>query len=340
MSFVARSCASCDEVRCDMHSLINSLERPTERVSWVLDTAWPETASMVSASFGAKDQFLTPGISGGWPQRYRWPVEPRRPAGMATVRRHWTMRRVARATGAARQRAYLDQDRVLARRLAKAIDYRARHLVVAQTWLPWLEEAGALGGRTFDVVMSRYPLGEIHRLLDAAASEMVSSLTIADFRAPADLVEREAELLSAARQIYTPHYGIAAMFPEKAVRLGWHLPAAKARKVGNRVAFMGPTIARNRPDIAARLAAGLDAPLIVFGSILEPLWGQTAVERRVKSENWLDDVGAILHPAALTHEPRALLEARAHGVTVYATETCGLDPSEYLPVDRLPGSRT
>ena len=339
MTFVARSCASCDEVRCDMHALINSLERTTERVSWVLDNAWPETASMVSASFRAKDQLLTPGIAGGWPERYRWPVEAHRPAGMATLRRHWMMRRVARASGAARQRAYLDQDRRVAGRLAKAIDYRARHLVVAQAWLPWLDEAGALGGRTFDVVMSRYPLGVIHQLLDAAASEIGASATIADFRAPADLVEREARLLGAARQIYTPHHGIAAMFPGKAVQLGWHLPPAKARKAGNRVAFMGPTIARNRPDIAARLAAGLDATLIVFGSVLEPLWGQTAVEHRVKGENWLDDVGAILHPATLTHEPRALLEARAHGVAVYSTETCGLDPSEYLPLDRFPGGR-
>ena len=42
--------------------------------------------------------------------------------------------------------------------------------------------------------------------------------------------------------------------------------------------------------------------------------------------NWLDDKGAILHPAAVTHAPRRLIEAVAHGVTVYGEASCGLAP--------------
>src|SRR6185295_16576022 len=107
--------------------------------------------------------------------------------------------------GGVRQRAYLEHDRAIARKLAKAIDYRARHLVVAQAWLPWLEDAGALGGRTFDVVMSRYPFAEIHRLLDEAAAALGTSATIADFRAEPELVASESGLLARARRIITPH---------------------------------------------------------------------------------------------------------------------------------------
>lgn len=333
MSHVPRSCASCDETGCDMHKLFQVAERPAERVAWVLDDAWPETASMIAASFGPKDQLITPGLFPGWPQRYCWPVKSERRAMLATARRHWEMRRVAKASGAIRQRTYLDHDRLLARQLAKAIDYRARHLVVAQSWLLWLDELGAFGGRTFDVVMNRYPLGEIHRLLDQAAVEIGSSATIADFRAPSMLVEREVRLLARARRIYTPHHGIAGLFPHQAVLLAWHLPPARSIKRGDRVAFLGPTIARQRPDIARRLAAGLTAPLIVFGPMIESLWDGVPVERRDGGPDWLDGIGTILHPATLTHEPRALLEAYANGITIYATETCGLGPSEYLPVN-------
>ena len=240
------------------------------------------------------------------------------------------------ASGAVRQRTYLKHDRLIARRLARHIDYRARHLVVAQSWLTGLDEAGALGGRSFDVVMSRYPFAEIHRVLDQAAGEIGESETIADFRASDDLVAREAELLGRARRVYTPHHGIAAMFPGRAILLSWHKPPAPPRKAGQRIAFLGPTIARQRPDIACKLAASVAEPLVVFGATLEPMWDGLPIERREMGPNWLDGIGTILHPATLTHEPRALLEARAQGVAIYATGTCGLDPSDYRSLDQFP----
>ena len=332
---VPRSCASCDETDCDMHKLLPSVAAVADRVAWILDDVWPETASMIAASFRNGDQLIAPSILGAWPKRYDWPIERRRVATVAMATRHWAMRRVARASGAIRQATYLKYDRLVARRLARAIDFRARHLVVAQAWLPWLDELGVFGGRTFDVVMSRYPLGEIHRLLDAAGSEVVSSATIGDFRAEAELVEREHELLARARRLYTPHHGIAALFPDRAALLAWHVPPAIPVIGGTRVAFLGPTIARQRPDIARRLAGSLRQPLVVFGRTFEPLWDGVAIEAREGGLHWLDGIGAILHPATLTHEPRQLLEARANGIAIYATETCGLSPSDYLPLDQF-----
>ncbi|MBW8882574.1 MAG: hypothetical protein JF615_14470, partial [Asticcacaulis sp.] len=247
-----------------MHRFHGITDTPAERVTWLLDDAWPETASMVATSFEPRDQLLCPGFFGAHPGRYRWPVSAQHPASFATVSRHWSMGRVANARGDVRQRAYLEHDRSVALQLASAIDYRARHLVVAQAWLPWLDETGVLGGRTFDVVMSRYPFGEVHRMLDQAAAEVGPSGTIADFRADAELVDREARLLDRARRIYTPHHGIAAGFSDRVVRLAWHRPARTARQPGSRVAFLGPTIARQRPDVARHFAAALDRPLIVF----------------------------------------------------------------------------
>jgi hypothetical protein len=307
--------------------------RPAERIAWVLDDVWPETASMVEARFGPDDQLLAPGITGRFPSRYDWPRRTCRAATVRTILRHWSMRRVVNAPGDVRQRTYLDHDRAIAHKLARAIDYRARHLVVAQSWLPWLDEAGALGGRTFDVVMSRYPFAEIHRLLDRAAAQIRPSATIGDFRASPALVAREDQLLRRARRIVTPHHGIAALFPERAELLAWHRPAPRDYVTGDRTAFLGPTLSRQRPDLVRELAASLDQPLIVFGAILEPLWGELPIERRPMDTRWLNDIGAILHPATMTQQPRALLEAVANRVPVYATPECGLSTDDYLPLE-------
>jgi hypothetical protein len=315
-----------------MHKIVQPL--PAGRCAWVLDDAWPETASMVAAMFGADDQLIAPGAWPGFPSRYAWPKRGQAPAKLQTIARHLAMRRVAKAPGGVRQRIYLEHDRLIARQLARAIDYRARHLVIAQSWLPWLDEAGALGGRTFDVIMSRYPLGEVHRMLDLAAAEVGPSSTIADFRADPGLVEREADLLARAQRIITPHHGIAALFPGRTLLLAWHRPPPAPREHGTRVAFLGPTIARQRPDIARRLAGALDQPLIVLEPVIEPLWDGVAIERRPMGPGWLDGIGAILHPASLTNQPRALLEAVVvGGVDIYATETCGLAPSDYAPLE-------
>lgn len=334
MSAGPRSCASCDEAGCAMHRRHGLKTAPSERTAFVLDQAWPEYASFVAAERGPEDQLLAPGLFGPRPGRYLWPGPAEHRAAWATARRHLAMRRVARAPGADRQRAYLHGDRAVAKALAGAIDYRARHLVISQAWLPWLDEAGALGGRSFDVLMSRYPLAEIHRRLDEAAAAAPSA-TIADFRADPSLAQREAGLLARARRIVTPHAGIAGLFPEQALKLAWHRTPSRPRLAGDRVAFLGPTIMRQRPDIARALAATLDRPLIVFGDLLEGggFWDPVAIERRAMGPAWLDGIGAILHPATMTAEPRRLIEALTAGVTIYATPGCGLDADGYLPLD-------
>lgn len=330
-----RSCASCDETGCAMNARHRVDAPPADRTAYVMDDVWPEYASMIAASLRPGDQLLAPGLLGPRPGRYRWPGPVAHAGTLATARRHLAMRRVARASGGVRQRAYLAADREVARALARKIDYRAGHLVVAQAWLPWLDEAGLLGGRSFDVAMSRYPFAELHRRLDEAAAEIGGSSTIADFRADPELVARESALLARARRIVTPHHGIAALFPERAMRLAWHRPPAAPRTRGDRVAFLGPTIARQRPDLVRAQAARLEAPLIVFGELLEGanFWAGVPIERRTFGPNWLDGIGAILHPATLTSQPRHLLEALAAGVTIHATSTSGLDPADYVPLE-------
>lgn len=338
-----RSCASCDMTSCALHIGHGPLIEPVSgKTTWLLDDAWPEYSSYLTRIAAPDDQILAPGLFGAARiARYDWShPATRHAATFATARRHWTMRRVATAAGSVRQRAYATSDQRLATALAKAVDYRSEHLVVAQAWLPWLDRLGLLGGRSFDVLMSRYPLADIHARLDAAARDYAGppDPSIADFRASDDLVETEHRLLGEARRIVSPHDNICAMFADRAIRLAWHRPPTASAKPGKRTAFIGSTLPRDRPDLAARWASRSTDPLIVFGSASSDhrVWQGVPVEPRPWTPAWLDDIGTIVHPATMTIQPRRLLQALANGVTIHATPACGLPPTDYRTLTLSP----
>ena len=329
-----QSCASCARADCHLSFVSRRIEPVAERASFIVDEVWPEHRQFVSGQYKAGDQLIAPGLPGRKPVRYDWGVGERH-AVWATCARHLIMRQVAKARGAVRQAAYLKADEAIALSLAKQIDYRSQHLVVSQVFLPFLWREGALGGRSFDVLMTRYPLADLHARLDAFHRRHPDSATIGDFRAPDSLVKAETDALSAARRVVTPHHDIAEGFAERAVWLDWHRPQVRRRLSGRRVAFLGPVITRQGAREARDWARGLSAPLVVFGSELEGagFWDGIAIEHRTMGPGWLDGIGAILHPAAITHAPRKLVEAVAHGVAVFAHPTCGLAPGQYQSVE-------
>jgi hypothetical protein len=335
-----RSCASCDQTSCAMNALNRRDAAPDVHTAYILDDIWPEYASFVASAARPMDAIIAPGIFGkARLARYAWPGAVQHYGSRATIARHAAMRRVAQSAGGVRQAVYLQHDKALGQALARKIDYRAGHLVIAQSWLPWLVQAGVLGGRTYDVLMSRYPFAHIHTTLDAVAAEIgVSSSSISDFRAPDALVVMEAEALGNARRIITPHHGIAGLYPQSAMQLAWHSPLAPAAPSiipRTRTAFLGPTITRQRPDIVRNMARNLPKPLIVFGSHLAPadFWDGTAIESRVMAPSAMDDVATIWHPAPMVAQPRQLLQAIAAGVTVHATPGCGLAQGSYIAME-------
>ncbi len=329
-----QSCASCARTDCHLSFVSRDIAPVNERTAFVLDEAWPELRTFVAGQMKPDDQVLAPGLFGRPMARYDWgrPVQPHTGTGWATLGRHIAMRRVASARGAVRQAAYLDGDLALARALSGRIDYRAAHLVVSQTLLPFLWRDGVLGGRSFDVLMTRYPLTELHAHLDAVHAKHGGSTTIADFRAPESLVTAEAEALVVARRVIGPHHDIAQAFGRRALWLDWQRPPVKPRRPGGRVAFLGPSIARQGAYEVREQARDLAEPLIVFGADLESagFWDGVTIERRSFGPDWLDDIGTIVHPAAITHAPRKLIEAVVHGVTVHAHASCGLAPGQYV----------
>jgi len=321
-------------MECSLSFASRKIEPVTATTAFLLDDVWPEYEAFICPRLHPDDQILTPGVLGRTLSRYDWSFA-RPTSTWPTLQRHLMMRRVAKAAGAVRQMAYLKSDKAIAEEMARRLDYRAKHLVIQQSFLPFLWRQGVLGGRTFDVLMTRYPLEDLHQRLDAFYAAHPESATIHDFRAPPELVKDEAEALDAARRVITPHHDIALGFGSRGFWLDWRRPPVLMRRQGTRVAFLGPTITRQGIHQAREIAGKLTHPMIVFGADLEGgnFWEGTRVERRRLRDNWMDGIAAIIHPAAVSHQPRRLLQAVVHGIAIYALPSCGLAPREFKPIE-------
>lgn len=330
----ARSCLSC--AHSDCHRV-----RPTPRVNrgrtaWLVDGVWPEHDAWLRARREPDDIVLMP-LDGRrlGRARYAWSSE-----GFAqvhqfpglTVRRALSSRRLA-AQGAARQRALLHHEARLAQAMARRLPAGFTRLVVTQTLLPHLWRAGVLGGRRFDVLMTRPPLAMLQASLDRAAQLHPQSPTLADFRADPSWLEAERAALAAAERIVTPHAGIARAFGERATRLHWarppQIPRGDRPHPGEpRIWFPASTLGRKGAYELREALRGLPVALVLGGPVLE---GDDFWARQI-TRGGLDEADLVVAPAHVETSPRRLLGALARGVPVIASDACGLDPEPGLRV--------
>jgi hypothetical protein len=331
-----QSCASCGKLDCSMSYASQKKIMKHAKTCYLLDDVWQEYTDYIRQHLQPDDDIVSLGICGkAIPSRYAWQLpNTTHIATIDTFLRHIHMHRVRHSSGAIRQHAYLRADKAIAHTFAKHIDYHANHLVIQQNFLPHLASLGTLGGRTYDVLMTRYPMRMIHEKLDAIAQKHPESTTIKDFRADAQLVATEWDALSNARDIITPHHDIARIFPKNTLLLPWHTPPIRPRKTGTRTAFLGSTLTRHGADIAKHIAQFLPEPLIVFGEqhTHDTLWKGIAIEVRTFSNTWMDELGTILFPSSLCNQPRKLLQAHAQGIAIHATASCGLAATDYSDI--------
>jgi glycosyltransferase involved in cell wall biosynthesis len=183
--------------------------------------------------------------------------------------------------------------------------------------------------------MTALPMGELQRRLDRAAARRPESKTLGDFRADPALVAAEAAALERARKIVTAHADIAALFPMKAVQLDWIVPAAsrsvvtfsgRPRGTKPRVVFPAATLGRKGAYELRDALAGLDVVLVLAGAEHEgaDFWRGIEIERRKPGPGLLAGASAVVLPALVEHNPRALLRAVAAGVPVIASRECGI----------------
>jgi hypothetical protein len=355
-----RSCETCGVGSCFRHTKQAPGQAPTSsrslvghgdrfgRTAWLVDEFWPEHDRYVQTTRRPADLIAVPvdGARRGKPN-YRWrlrgfaAIHERRAAAAlrSAAARHLT------GEGAARQQALLRGHELLAASYAPLLDADVTHVSTMQSLLPFLWRDGHLGGRTFDVLMTRLPIANLQQTLDAAFARHPASPTLADFRAPRWLAEAERAALARARRIVTPHAEIAALFHGRAVKLPWMVPpprcsascaragapgdhAAAARRRG--VVFPASTLARKGAYEMRQVARDLGLDLVVVARDLEhpDFWDGISIARRTFADadgaNWLHGAALVVLPAFVESSPRALLTAIAAGVPVVASTACGL----------------
>jgi len=324
----ARSCGSCDETNCFRHEQRKSAP-PASRRAFLVDESWPEFQDYVHGARGLADHLALP-IDGARLKlaRYAWRTEGfgrTASAPLAAIGRTLALRR-AGPQGAVRRGAELAAAGKIAAKLAGVLTTQVTAVTVAQSYLPFLWRDGHLGGRQVSVLMTRLPLATLQARLDAHAAAHPQRATLADFRAPAWLVEAEGEALVQADRIITAHAEIAALFEGRAIRLPWRSPQIERGACSHlrRIAFPGPTVARKGAHAVREAALALDLEIMLLGAELEgqDFWRGV---RTVPAGDWRS-AAAMVQPALVEDQPRRLLAALAAGVPVIATPASGLDP--------------
>jgi len=331
-------CLTCGVTSCFRHPSANASHAPSAGHSaWLLDGLWPEFDALCALHAHDGDRWFTPldGIRFGKPN-YAWSI-PRgawkRHSTLETLIRSFRQRGIP-AQGAVRQRFMLAAQRRLAEKFAAGLDPLARHLVVSQTLLPHLWKMGCMGGRTFDVLVNRWPLAELQARLDRASLAHPASDTIRDFRADGDLLNGETEAFAAAARIVTPHRAIAGFFGAKALLLDWTIPKpldVEALKGGRKWFFPASPLARKGIyELTSALRGSGDDLLLLGGANEGSAYPLEGISHRRGTPDELSGCTALVLPAWIEHEPRLALRALQSGIPVIATESCGLPPHRLL----------
>ncbi len=190
------------------------------------------------------------------------------------------------------------------------------HLIVPLRLLVPLADSGALGGRSYDVLLDRQPLAELHRALDAAATRWPSSETLSDFRAPPDYVRSEARLLAGARQRLPAPCAVPRAVPCKKGGNIVYFPASPLGRFGA-LALRDALLRVDREVAVVTSGTATDGP---------PLGWQTLLLHRVA------EVAVIVLPAVAVGPGspamalfRAALDAGIPGI---ASESCPFTAEE------------
>lgn len=345
-------CLTCGQTSCFRHPAASSAHCASlGHSAFLLDARWPEFDRWCAGHARDGDHWFLPLDGRRWNKlNYAWspPAEARlHHATVATLLRSWRQRHLP-AQGAVRQAALLAADARLARAFARRLSPECRHLVVSQNLLPHLWRLGVLGGRSFDVLLSRSPLAELHQQLDRAARAHPRSPTLADFRADADLVRDETAALAQAGRLITPHRALARRFGARAWLADWDLPesveARPSRPASQPPRLFLPASPLGRKGIHELAAALRDLPaeLLVLGTAREggdhdPLSG---LNWRPARPQELADCDALVLPAWVEHQPRLALRALALGIPVIATEACGLPDHPLLTSLAVPDEQS
>jgi hypothetical protein len=297
--------------------------------AFLVDERWPEHERYVRSVAKAGDVLVSPFPLAGPLRRERYAWSPikgveNKSVPWAALLRAIALRTKGKTNGSIPS-ILMNADERLLHAMESIIPMQCTHVVIAQNLLPFAWQHGLLGGRTFDVLMTRAPMERLHHDLDRLTAAHPESRTAADFRAPSELVEQESAALTSSRHVVTAHRAIASIFNHKTILLDWEQPMqGRAGTLGGRVLFPASALARKGAYEMREVASNLDLELVVLGRDIEADGFWTGVRVWRTAGNPLTDVGMVVLPAYVEHQPRLLLRALSLGIPVVTTEASGL----------------
>lgn len=329
-------CFSCGNYTCFKHPGKTVKRQHGKITTYILDDRWPEYDDYIKANAADHDYYIIPTFRHRFirTNRYNWSVKnPDKvlKLNFAYIRVIF-LNRLYRKSNVFALQSRLSG--ILARTAAKKIPLDSTHLVISQNLLPYLWEQGALGGRTYDVLMTRLPAEKLHERLNEALARYPSSPTLNDFRASSNFLNAESAALTQSERIITPHLEIAEMFNNKSVKIKWAMPDTRLqeRMINSRVLFPASSLARKGAYEVRQLAKELKLTVLITGKAIEygDFWD--GVETEFVSPDSFENINLLIYPAYVEHQPRILLKAIGAGLPVITTTACGLEPSENLTI--------
>jgi glycosyltransferase involved in cell wall biosynthesis len=311
---------------------VNSAHPNRHCTAYLVEDCWPEFDRYFQANDRDRDYLFLPVADRG-DAKYNWNT-----SGFDRVFEHRSillirtlqsiLLRILRQ-GAKYQQFRLIQARYLAHLYGRRLTDEMTHLVVSQSLLPYLWQAGHLRGRSFDVLMTALPIDFLQQRLDLAATLHPQSPTLNNFRVLPEIAAWEMAALEQASQIITPHADLATLWVEKTRLLDWVMPSATLFEVPTlKPTVVLPSASLGRKGIYELKAAltGLDVNLIVCGSELEQpgFWQGLQIEYLADYLQALSRATVVVSPAWVEHQPRRILQSIACGIPTIVSNACGL----------------
>jgi len=331
-------CFSCGNFECFKHPDRTSIKQEKAITTFILDDKWSEFDNYIKTVSTDKDFFIVPLLKNKFinTKRYDWTIKNSanvKSISFAAIQRALHLRLFSKSQNNIFS-LMLRLDKKVAKAAVKKIPLESTHLVISQNLLPFLWEQGVLGGRTFDVLMTRLPMEKLHQRLDFAHSKFPDSKTLNDFRASQTLIDVENIALTKSRHIVTPHQEITDIFNNKSIKLDWTLPKAtdKKKATGNKILFPASALGRKGAYEIKRLAKELNLCVVVTGQATEDknFWDGVTIE--IAGSNPFDNISCVVYPTYIEHQPRLLLKALAAGLPVITTTACGLSSADNLTI--------
>ncbi|MCB9251333.1 MAG: VanW family protein [Flavobacteriales bacterium] len=324
-------CYSCGNFKCFKHPTGVLTAHKKSITTYVLDEPWPEYNRWILQNMKPEDRVITTGFN--LKSKTKKPGKAKE-ISFTTDLRIFLYKLILKYRVKSGKNLFSEKmkyDERISGLISEFLLPESTHLVLSQNFLPFLFKNGTLGGRTYDVLMTRPPLENLQQTLDQAYLKYPSSRTLSDFRVSQEILDNDNLSLTGSESILTPHKQIADIFNNKSCQIDWVYPDMKRKYLkGRDVLFPGSLLARKGAFEIKYLQKKYGFRLKVFGKATESPEFLNDFDFEHTGSDPFENIGLVIYPAYIENQPRILLKALANSIPVIASDACGLNKAEGL----------